>query len=305
VAASLVFTQQPPNGETGVALSPPVTVAVRDQFGNTFTGDSSSVVTLTLSSGTFAGGGNTATATVSSGVATFGNLVLSAAGTYTLSATDGNLAGATSSAFTIQTPARLAFIQQPANGIIGMPLRPAVTLAVQDASGVTVAGDSSTVTLTLSSGTFAGGSNTATATAVNGVATFGNLVINAAGTYTLAASDGSLTAATSSAFAITAGTSLYDDFDNGASDFTANFAVHNNGGANSTSLAWGAAVGVQDQPGTAAGGGVQSSGGVAIDSTAVYTPSRVNLADGLVHIHRSTVVLSSARTLRGTSPASG
>jgi hypothetical protein len=34
---------------------------------------------------------------------------------------------------------------------------------------------------------------------------------------------------------------------------------------------------------TQAGGGVQSSGGVAIDSTAVDTPSKVNLADGLVH----------------------
>src|SRR5262249_2163490 len=66
-------------------------------------------------------------------------------------------------------------------------------------------------------------------------------------------------------------------------DFTSNFAVRNNGGANSTSLAWGAAFGVQDQPGPAAGGGVQSSGSVAIDSTAIYTPSKVNLADRLIH----------------------
>jgi len=55
----------------GVALTPAVSVAAKDQFGNTFTGDSTSTVTLTLSRGTFAGGGTTATATVSGGVATF------------------------------------------------------------------------------------------------------------------------------------------------------------------------------------------------------------------------------------------
>src|SRR5262249_40147830 len=182
-ATSLAFTQQPTNGETGVALTPAVTVSVRDQFGNTFTGDSSSAVTLTLSSGTFVGGSNTATATVSAGVATFANLALSAPGTYTLTATDGSLTGATSSSFTIQTPTQLAFTQQPGNGVVGSPLTPPVAVAVQDAAGNTVTGDSSTVTLTLSGGTFAGGSNTATATAVHGIATFGGLVINAAGSY--------------------------------------------------------------------------------------------------------------------------
>src|SRR5262249_38126763 len=145
----------------------------------------------------------------------------------------------------------------------------AVTVAVQDANGNTVTSDTSTVTLTLSSGTFAGGSNTVSATAVNGVATFSNLVINTAGSYTLAASDGSLTGATSNAFTISATTSISVDFNSGASSFTSNFKVYNNGGANNTSLAWGTNFGVQDQPGPAAGGGVQSSGGVAVDSTAV------------------------------------
>src|SRR5207248_2870012 len=82
VATSLAFTQQPGNGETGVALTPAVTVAVRDQFGNTFTADSSSTVALTLNGGTFAGGGNTTTAKFSNGVATFGSLVIGAPGSY-------------------------------------------------------------------------------------------------------------------------------------------------------------------------------------------------------------------------------
>src|SRR5262249_36233269 len=155
VATSLAFTQQPTNGETGVALTPAVTVSVRDQFGNTFTGDSSSTVTLTLSSGTFVGGSNTATAPVSAGVATFANLALSAPAPSPLTARDGGLTRATSNAFTIQTPAKLSFTQQPGNGVAGSPLPPPVAVAVEDAGGNTVTGDSSTVTLTLSSGTFA------------------------------------------------------------------------------------------------------------------------------------------------------
>jgi hypothetical protein len=282
-ASKLAFVQQPSNANTGATISPAVTVAVEDAFGNTVTGDTSAV-TLTLSSGTFAGGGNTATATAVNGIATFGSLVINAAGSYTLAASDGSLTGATSSSFTIQqTAAKLAFTQQPGNGAVGVALSPPVTVAVEDANGNTVTGDASAVTLTLSSGTFAGGGTTATAAAVNGIATFGSLVINAAGSYTLAASDGSLTGATSNSFTIAAVTSIFDDFNSGATSFTSNFKVYNNGGANNTSLAWGAGLGIQDQPGPAAGGGVQSSGGVAIDSTAVYTPSKVNLADGQVH----------------------
>ena len=61
-------------------------------------------------------------------------------------------------------------------------MSPPVTVAVQDAGGNTVTGDTSTVTLTLSSGTFVGGGTTATAAAVNGVATFANLAVAAPGT---------------------------------------------------------------------------------------------------------------------------
>jgi hypothetical protein len=183
----------------------------------------------------------------------------------------------------VRTPAALAFVQQPTNGTPGTAISPPVTVAVEDASGATVKGDTSTVTLTLNGGTFAGGGNTAAAAAVNGIATFGSLVINAAGSYTLSAADGTLTGATSSPFTISGTPPVYDDFNTAATDFTSKFTVYNNGGANATSLAWGAAVGVQDRPGQAAGGGVQSSGGVAIDSTAVYTPTKANLSDGKVH----------------------
>jgi hypothetical protein len=64
---------------------------------------------------------------------------------------------------------------------------------VEDAFGNVVTTDNSPVTLTLSNGSFEGGSNTAAANAVNGIATFSGLRIDAAGTYTLSATDGSLT----------------------------------------------------------------------------------------------------------------
>jgi hypothetical protein len=284
-SAKLAFLQQPTGTTAGSTITPAVTVAVQDVNGVTVPVDTSTV-TLTLSSGTFAGGSTTATASAVNGIATFSNLIVTGAGTYTLAASDGTLTGATSNSFTISAASsatQLAFLQQPTSATAGTAISPAVTVAVENASGATVTTDTSTVTLTLSSGTFAGGSATVSASAVNGIATFANLVINTAGSYTLAASDGSLTGATSSPFAISAATSFYDNFNNGAADFTSNFKVYNNGGANSTSLAWGAALGIQDQPGPAAGGGVQSSGGVAIDSTAVYTPAKVNLSDGQVH----------------------
>jgi hypothetical protein len=283
-SAKLAFLQPPTSASAGATITPAVTVCILDANGNKVTGNTSTV-TLTLSSGTFASGSSTATASAVAGVATFGSLVINAASTYMITASDGTLTPATSSSFTISptAAAKLAFMQQPTSANTGATITPAVTVAIEDASGNTITANTSTVTLTLSSGTFASGSNTATASAVAGVATFGSLVMNAAGTYTLAASDDSLAGATSSAFTIGSGASFSDNFNAGATTFTSNFKVYNNGGANSTSLSWGASYGVQDQPGPAAGGGVESSGSVAIDTTAIYTPVTVNLSDGQVH----------------------
>jgi hypothetical protein len=112
------------------------------------------------------------------------------------------LTSATSDSFTIKVAA-LKFTQQPTNAMVGSAIMPAVTVAIQDPLGNTVTTDTSSVTITLSSGTFASGSNTATAAAVNGVATFDKLFIDADGNYTLTASDGADTQATSQSFAVT------------------------------------------------------------------------------------------------------
>jgi hypothetical protein len=99
---------------------------------------------------------------------------------------------------------KLAFVTQPSNASAGAVISPAVQVAVQDASGTTVPGAINSVTLAIGtnpgSGTLSG---TLQVAAVNGVATFTNLSINNAGAgYTLNASSGNLTGATSSPFTI-------------------------------------------------------------------------------------------------------
>ena len=99
-ASQLVITAPPTNVLAGSTMSPAVTVAEEDTYGNVETGDSSSSVSLTLSSGTFNGG--TPSEHVSGGVATFSNLSIPAAsaGILTLTAADGPLT-ATSADFSV------------------------------------------------------------------------------------------------------------------------------------------------------------------------------------------------------------
>ena len=89
--------------------------------------------------------------------------------------------------------AKLAFVQGPTGATAGTAISPAVTVAVEDASGNVITTDTSNITLSLvqvsGSGTLNGG--TQTMAAVSGVATFANLIISAAGTYQLQATDNS------------------------------------------------------------------------------------------------------------------
>ena len=105
---------------------------------------------------------------------------------------------------TFGAPAQLAFLTQPTNTGLTQTITPAVTVAVEDANGNLVGNSTQPVTLAIgtnpASGTLSG---TTTVTAVNGVSTFSNLSINNLGTgYTLVATAGGLTSATSTAFNI-------------------------------------------------------------------------------------------------------
>ncbi len=177
-------------------------------------------------------------------------------------------------------PALLAFTQQPSATSSGTDIFPPVTVAVEDSAGTTLPGNTDTVKLTLSSGTFVGGGTTATARAVNGVATFSSLAITNNGLYTLTASDGNLPTTLSDSFAI--GATAFVNFNNGANDFINNFATNQSGVEGGTSLTWNTTAGIDDQTGGAAGGGVAASN-TSTDETAIYTPVPFNLSDGNVH----------------------
>ena len=108
------------------------------------------------------------------------------------------------------TASKLAFTAQPSTTTAGANISPAITVAVEDASGNVITTDNATqVTLAITSGTGTTGavlSGTKTVTVAAGVATFSTLNINLAGTgYTLTAtSSPAYTTATSGTFNITA-----------------------------------------------------------------------------------------------------
>jgi trimeric autotransporter adhesin len=109
------------------------------------------------------------------------------------------------------TATSLAFGQQPTTAASGASISPAVTVKVLDANGKVITSSTASVTIAITSGTPTSGgpgtlSGTTTVNAVNGIATFNNLSINKDGTgYTLTATSGTLTQATSITFNITSG----------------------------------------------------------------------------------------------------
>jgi hypothetical protein len=205
-ATKLAFVTQPSNVPVGVSITPGVQVAVEDANGNVIAG-ATNTVTISANPGS-AGLGGTVTGTPVKGIVTFNNLTFSAAGTgYTLTASSGVLTPTTSTTFNvIPAAAKLAFNVPPSNTSPGALFIPAVKVAIEDVNGSIVVGATNTVTIVIgtnpSSGTLGG---TASATPVDGIATFSNLSISAAGNgYTLTASSGALTPATSAAFNVVA-----------------------------------------------------------------------------------------------------
>jgi hypothetical protein len=202
-ASRLVFAQQPGNVTAGNKINPSVTVDIEDSDGDVVTSDNSSV-TISIAGGPGTLGG-TLTVTAVNGVATFSNLSLKTAGSYTLKVVDGSLVGTTSSSFSVAAAAasQLIFVQQPSSATAGRVISPAVAVELEDQFGNVASTDTSDVTLAVATG-LSSLSGTTTVAAVNGVATFKNLSITTSGTYTLNATDGSLTRAISSSFAVSA-----------------------------------------------------------------------------------------------------
>ncbi len=228
-ASSLGFTVQPVTTVATSPITPAVQVTASDPFGNRVTGFTGNV---TIAIGANPGGGvlsGTVTVAADSGVATFANLRIDkAAPGYTLIATSGALAPATSQPFTISVgaAAKLVFAVQPSNAVAGT-IMPAVQVAVQDAGGNLVT--TATNSIGMAIGTNPGGgtlSGTTAVSAVNGVAQFTNLSIDKTGTaYTLQATSTGLMAAVSNAFNITSGTADHLAFFVQPSDAVAGTAI--------------------------------------------------------------------------------
>ena len=214
-ATQLAFTVQPTAAPASVALSPAVQVTVQDALGNRVT-SASNAVTVAIGnnpgSGTLIG---TKVVNAVSGVASFSGLSIDKGGTgYTLTAATSGLTGATSNGFDIGAASQLAFSIPPASAVAGDPLSPAVQVEIRNASGqlITTARDAVTIAFANNAG---GGtlSGTKTVNAINGIASFTGVWINKSATgYTLSASSGTLTAATSPAFNITPGAAAKLDF---------------------------------------------------------------------------------------------
>ncbi len=205
-AAKLVFTTQPPKTATaGKAVAPSVVVKIEDQAGNVITTDTS---TVTIGVGTGPSGATvtgTASVAAKAGVATFSNLLLTKAGTYTLKATDGSDTAGISSSLVVNpaAAAKLVFLQSPVASKVGKPITPAVTVLIEDSLGNIVTTNTTTVKLTTATAPSGGAlSGTVSVAAVAGKATFSNLLLSKAGSYSLKATDGSLVAVTSSVFAV-------------------------------------------------------------------------------------------------------
>jgi len=207
----LAFVVEPASSSAGAVIAPAVTVSVLQASGERSSGSSASV-TLALTPGTGSAGatlGGTLTRAAVNGTATFNDLTLDKAGAgYTLTATSGSLTAATSSPFGVVagSAASIAFTLQPSAAEAGTPISPAVQVTVEDALGNPA---SASVTLSLTPGTGAPGATlggSLTRPTVDGVASFGDLVVDkTAGDYTLTASTTGLSSVASQVFYVVAG----------------------------------------------------------------------------------------------------
>ena len=204
-AAQLAYLQQPSPVLAGAIITPPVTVSVRDAYGNTLT-TSGTPVSIALTSGTGTLGG-TLTRNTAAGVSTFDDLHIDLVGTKILAATSGTLTAARSNSFTVASLGvkSIAFLQQPTNTVAGAPITPPVTLQLRDSLGNNVAAANLPVTLAISAGTCTLGGTLTQPTDTSGKATFNGLSIDLAGNKTLSASSTGLPAATSATFVISPG----------------------------------------------------------------------------------------------------
>jgi hypothetical protein len=201
-AAKLGFTTEPLATTIAGATLTSFQVTVENGAGILASNGTADVITIT-SSCTLAG---TTTATASSGVATFGALVIDG-GTSPciLTATDSTealtTAASTGVTVTAGTANKVLFTTQPPATVVTAAVLAPFKVSVEDTYGnVETIGTGATDTVTLTSSCTLGG--TTTAVAVAGVATFSALTITSNGSCTLTATDSSRTLITAVSSAV-------------------------------------------------------------------------------------------------------
>lgn len=102
--------------------------------------------------------------------------------------------------------ALLVFIVQPATAIEGTIIAPAIQVAVEDSAGTVDTTATGGVTVALTNPGTATLSGTTTQTLTSGIATFSDLIVNVAGSYTLTATSSGRTNGVSATFNITTAT---------------------------------------------------------------------------------------------------
>ncbi len=181
-------------------LAPMTVFAIaRDDFDNFVENIAANTWILQAVTGGVAGGDLVPSGDSRSAVFT-GHLV----GTGQIRATSPSLTAVNSGTITVIPGAarKLAFIQGPSNGIAGAAISPAVTVQVRDTTNNAVAAQNVSITLALSSGTGTLGGTLPQLTNVSGLASFGDLTVNAAGVKALTASAAGLTSAVSANFTL-------------------------------------------------------------------------------------------------------
>ena len=205
----LVFATSPGNGTGGLPFSTQPIVDIEDSSNNVVYGDDS---TVTLAIATNPGGGTLSTCSVPAvnGIATFTSCSIDKIGNgYTLTANDGADGLPTSPPslpfnITAGPAAQLAFTTSPATTVVGDPLSPNPAVAVEDAGGNLTTTNMGTVSLGIGVGPAGSAVSGCSQTTSGATVTFSGCSINEVGTYTLKATDGSLTPAFSNPFNVAA-----------------------------------------------------------------------------------------------------
>ena len=202
-AAGLVVTTDAGDATGGLPFATQPVVHIVDAFGHVVTTDTS-LVLLSIGNGagvSAAGPDPMLTCDqnpvrAGSRCRDFSGCSIDQSGSYTLTATDGTLApDTTDTTVTVGPPAQVGFTTEPSGGTSLAPFGTQPSVAVQDAGGNTVVGDTSGVTLALTTangGTLACAPDNGPQNAIAGVADFGGCNIDKAGSYTLTATDGTL-----------------------------------------------------------------------------------------------------------------